>query len=275
MVEQAAKDSGYTRLFYHGSKKGGGFKIFRDWQYFTENKEYAKRYTDRGNAESLYTTYVKMDNPFDTRIAEVRKLFRDARMEYGMGELQENGLPDWTDGYDIADFIEENDLPYDSIVLDEGGDMVDGKPVSRGLSYVIRKSNQIKSADIITYDDSGKVIPLSQRFNTQNNDIRYSNRNQDQQSSLENQNEKLREDVKFSNSDSDGFHLSKGQQEYFKESKVRDDDGNMIPVYHKTSGDFYTFIRAKLGKFTINNANDARSREKATCNSVGSTIESF
>lgn len=195
MVEQAARDSGYTRLFYHGSKKGGGFKIFRDWQYFTENKEYAKRYTDRGNAESLYTTYVKMDNPFDTRIAEVRKLFRDARMEYGMGELQENGLPDWTDGYDIADFIDENDLPYDSIVLDEGGDMVDGKPVSRGLSYVIRKSNQIKSADIITYDDSGNVIPLSQRFNTQNNDIHYSNRNQDQQSSLEKQNEKLREDV--------------------------------------------------------------------------------
>ena len=195
IVEQAAKDSGYTRLFYHGSKKGGGFKIFRDWQYFTENKEYAKRYTDRGNAESLYTTYVKMDNPFDTRIAEVRKLFRDARMEYGMGELQENGLPDWTDGYDIADFIDENDLPYDSIVLDEGGDMVDGKPVSRGLSYVIRKSNQIKSADIITYDDSGNVIPLSQRFNTQNNDIRYSDRNQDQQSSLEKQNEKLREDV--------------------------------------------------------------------------------
>ena len=195
MVEQAAKDSGYTRLFYHGSKKGGGFTIFRDWQYFTENKEYAKRYTDRGNAESLYTTYVKMDNPFDTRIAEVRKLFRDARMEYGMGELQENGLPDWTDGYDIADFIDENDLPYDSIVLDEGGDMVDGKPVSRGLSYVIRKSNQIKSADIITYDDSGNVIPLSQRFNTQNNDIRYSNRNQDQQAALEKQNGKLREDV--------------------------------------------------------------------------------
>lgn len=195
MVEQAAKDSGYTRLFYHGSKKGGGFRIFRDWQYFTENKEYAKRCTEKGKAKSLYTTYVKMDNPFDTRITEVRKLFRDARMEYGMGELQENGLPDWTDGYDIADYIDENDLPYDSIVLDEGGDMVNGKPVSRSLSYVIRKSNQIKSADIITYDDSGNVIPLSQRFNTQNNDIRYSPRQQDQQAALEKQNEKLREDV--------------------------------------------------------------------------------
>ena len=195
LVEQAAKDSGYTRLFYHGSKKGGGFTVFKDWQYFTENKEYAKRYTDRGNAGSLYTTYVKMDNPFDTRIAEVRKLFQDARMEYGMGELQENGLPDWTDGYDIADYIDENDLSYDSIVLDEGGDMVDGKPVSRGLSYVIRNANQIKSADVITYDDNGKVIPLSERFNSQNNDIRYSQRQQDQQAALEKQNNKLREDV--------------------------------------------------------------------------------
>lgn len=176
MVKQAAIDAGYTQLFYHGSKKGGGFTVFRDWQYFTENRDYAKRYTDRSNEKSLYTTYVKMENPFDTRIDSVRDLFEDARMEYGMGELQENGLPDWTDGYDIADYIDENDLPYDSIVLDEGGDLVNGKPVSRGLSYVVRKSNQVKSADAVTYDDDGNVIPLSQRFDTGNQDIRYSNR---------------------------------------------------------------------------------------------------
>lgn len=176
MVKQAAIDAGYTQLFYHGSKKGGGFTVFRDWQYFTENRDYAKRYTDRSNEKSLYTTYVKMENPFDTRIDSVRDLFEDARMEYGMGELQENGLPDWTDGYDIADYIDENDLPYDSIVLDEGGDLVNGKPVSRGLSYVVRKSNQVKSADAVTYDDDGNVIPLSQRFDTGNEDIRYSTR---------------------------------------------------------------------------------------------------
>ena len=91
-----------------------------------------------------------MENPFDTRIDSVRDIFEDARMEYGMGELLENGLPDWTDGYDIADYIDENDLPYDSIVLDEGGDMVNGKPVRRGLSYVVRKSNHVKSADAVT-----------------------------------------------------------------------------------------------------------------------------
>ncbi len=178
MVDKAARDAGYTNLFYHGAKKGGGFTEFRDWSYFTENKEYAKRYTDRNAPGSLYTTYVKLDNPFDTRKPADRKLFDSIRNEYGLSEVQDTGLPDWTDGYDIADYIDENELDYDGIILDEGGDLVDGKPVSRGLSYVIRKSAQIKSADPVTYDDNGNVIPLSERFNTDNNDIRYSDRYQ-------------------------------------------------------------------------------------------------
>ena len=33
---------------------------------------------------------------------------------------------------------------------------------------------QIKSADPVTYDDNGNVIPLSERFKSENNDIRYS-----------------------------------------------------------------------------------------------------
>ena len=179
LVDAAAKAAGYKNLFYHGAKKGGGFTTFRGWSYFTENKGYAQRYSEAGNANSLYTTYVKMERPFDTRIPEVRELFDEARMEYGMGQLQDTGLPDWTDGYDLSEYIEENDLPYDGIVLDEGGDFVNGKPVSRGLSYVIRNSAQIKSADAVTYDDNGKVIPLSERFNSENDDIRYQLRDED------------------------------------------------------------------------------------------------
>ncbi len=179
LVDAAAKAAGYKNLFYHGAKKGGGFTTFRGWSYFTENKGYAQRYSEAGNANSLYTTYVKMERPFDTRIPEVRDLFDEARMEYGMGQLQDTGLPDWTDGYDLSEYIEENDLPYDGIVLDEGGDFVNGKPVSRGLSYVIRNSAQIKSADAVTYDDNGKVIPLSERFNSESDDIRYQMRDEE------------------------------------------------------------------------------------------------
>lgn len=178
MVQQAAKTAGYTKMFFHGAKKGGGFTRFREWSYFTENKQYAERYAQRDNPGSLYELYGKMDKPFDTRDNKTREIFEDIRNEYGLSDIQESGLPDWTDGYDITDYISANDLDYDTVILDEGGDMVDGKPVSRGLSYVIRKSNQVKSADVITYDDDGNIIPISQRFNEENEDIRYSLRNE-------------------------------------------------------------------------------------------------
>ena len=47
MVDEVAKKNGFNNLFYHGAKKGGGFTIFKDWSYFTENKQYAERYTHR------------------------------------------------------------------------------------------------------------------------------------------------------------------------------------------------------------------------------------
>ncbi len=39
--------------------------------------------------------------------------------------------------------------------------------------YFVKDPNQIKSADPITYDDSKNIIPISQRFNSGSNDIRF------------------------------------------------------------------------------------------------------
>lgn len=39
-------------------------------------------------------------------------------------------------------------------------------------------------------------------------------------------------DIRYSLSDSDGKQLSKGQQEYFKDSKMRDENGNLMVMYH-------------------------------------------
>ena len=44
---------------------------------------------------------------------------------------------------------------------------------------VLWDNRLIKSADTVTYDDNGNIIPLSERFNTENNDIRYSDRDSD------------------------------------------------------------------------------------------------
>lgn len=45
--------------------------------------------------------------------------------------------------------------------------------------------------------------------------------------------------------DSEGNELSAEQQEFFKNSKVRDEDGNLLVVYHGTDADFTVFDRTK------------------------------
>lgn len=45
--------------------------------------------------------------------------------------------------------------------------------------YVFFDAEQVKSADPVTYDDNGNVIPLSQRFNAEDPDIRFSERDSD------------------------------------------------------------------------------------------------
>lgn len=56
--------------------------------------------------------------------------------------------------------------------------------------------------------------------------------------------------TKYSLSDNQGRTLSKEQQEYFKDSKIRDEEGNLLTVYHGTDNDFNVFKR-KPGKRNI------------------------
>lgn len=64
-------------------------------------------------------------------------------------------------------------------------------------------------------------------------------------------------DVRFSmRVDSEGRKLSEAQQEFFKDSKVRDEEGRLLTVYHATDNDFTVFDREKLGMVTDSNADD-------------------
>ena len=54
-------------------------------------------------------------------------------------------------------------------------------------------------------------------------------------------------DVQLSLKDSEGNTLTEAQQEYFKDSKVRDENGNLLVVYHGTTEDFTVFERGDIG----------------------------
>ena len=51
----------------------------------------------------------------------------------------------------------------------------------------------------------------------------------------------------YSRKDSAGRTLTDEQAEYFKDSKVRDENGNLLVVYHGTDADFTVFDRNKIG----------------------------
>lgn len=172
---------GSPKVMYHGTPYGG-FTVFKDWQYFTDNEEYAGHYQEpsassiRGRYNPAtnamtYAVYLNVKKPFDTRDPKIRKIWKEEFYDhYSRTPLSDKGLPDWTDGIDLVEFIEDNDYDYDAIILDEGAVGGYGDDVkSRGISVVVRSSNQIKSAT----DNIGTFDPDNPDINYQVRDLSH------------------------------------------------------------------------------------------------------
>ena len=53
-----------------------------------------------------------------------------------------SGLPDWTEGMSIAEYIYKYNMNYDIVLLDEGNMIIDGKIIrDDGISYMILNDN--------------------------------------------------------------------------------------------------------------------------------------
>ena len=186
-----------------GTADGRGF-------YFTTDRDYALGYkTPDGQ---LFEVFLNIEKPlsYDKKTitkAQLRKILKEAdRVEY-----EQEG-----EHYMLSNYANYNDVGIDGAV-NEGANLeydyadndvelvgsliggsgsfdlimdavkkVTGKsgmiaPKDNGtIHYVVTDPAGIKSADPVTYDDQGNVIPLSQRFNPENEDIRFrmSNNNQ-------------------------------------------------------------------------------------------------
>ena len=123
-------------------------------------------------------------------------------------------------GRDIerSSFLTSSELGKEQLseAMGKGFDSVKGYYAGLGVpEYLTTKPNQIKLADPVTRDNAGNVIPLSERFNKQSNDIRYQRAQQ--------------ETPEFKN--------------WFGESKVVDAEGKPLVMYHGTRSpqDFNTF----------------------------------
>ena len=191
-------EQGRLLVMHHGTPNGG-FTKFRSGTYFTQNASYADVYQSPGassistkkgaEAPMTYKVYLDIKKPFDTRNAKERRIFlQEFYRKYGTGTpLADSGLPDWVDGMDLQEFIEEMGYDYDGLILDEGGVGGYGDDVkSRGLSYVVFSSEQVK--------DVGNKTP------TDDPDFRYSERDPELEKVnkvLEKENAQLKHDVAY------------------------------------------------------------------------------
>ena len=102
-------------------------------------------------------------------------------------------------------------------------------------SSISQKTNSVKSDKNTIINSNMQNIENNAKNSITNDDIRYLKKST---STLKTVKDNL------------GRSLSKQQQEYFKNSKVRDENGNLKEVYHGTPYDFNIFKYDKLGENT-------------------------
>lgn len=196
MVDEAAEEAGYKTIAYHGTNADFNqfTKTMTGSHWFTNMVKVATRYGD-----NVKKFYLKQQSPYRetqvigkgwdggfheyrgavfTRSVGAHPFIADGvkadsflRTHYGDQDAEAfflTGLGNIAKGNaDIAETTRAGET------LSEYLDRVESDDVALEI-YAVVNSSDIKSADPVTYDNAGNVIPLSQRFNPDSPDIRFS-----------------------------------------------------------------------------------------------------
>ena len=186
MVDEAAKRAGYTIKAFHGTpdkaftsfdyKKIGSNTdagIFGHGFYFTTDENTAKIYaTEKGNTMPVF---LKVDKAWWAvahrdieQVAEELGMSENALTLRGYGGKGKIVTPTMEQSRQFSAHLKDNG--YNSVIVQHG---------KNNYEIVVFDSSQVKSSDPVTYDEDGKVIPLSKRFNAKEDDIRYQARRTD------------------------------------------------------------------------------------------------
>lgn len=202
MVDDAAKRAGYnTGPVWHGTNEV--FDVFQERKtpkknemfsfgfHFTKSRDLSEQYGTR-----QVKGYLRIQNLLDVE----QVVYRDSdvgqwvervapRTRWWPSEGREAGylrnMLDVLPGRRAARVVQE--AGYDGIfyraVLGKM-EVMGQRIIAEGDSFIVFSSEQIKSADPVTYDDDGNVIPLSKRFNPASKKITESSKSQVMQALL-------------------------------------------------------------------------------------------
>ena len=137
----------------------------------------ASGFKTKEEAEAWRENYIK-ENPDSPLVKDADHIIVDETAILGQAgpttdeqtQIAKEGGYDGNIQYNIVDVGDTEMYEEDGVFRER----VDEEALKPRTNYIAFEPSQIKSADPVTYDDAGNVIPLSERFNPENKDIRYS-----------------------------------------------------------------------------------------------------
>lgn len=202
-------EDGNPKVVYHGT--GSEFYTFRKTSdinelgagyYFSDSYEMAERYAtdetladnrfrveelafeiftdEMGHSEEDYDDNEFVDDYNKSYDLAVERLFGNGRVISAFLNIEKPNIlsresPDFDPAFQYGfNYHNEGAMAklYNDGIIDEM--FAERHKGLTGNQYVAFSPNQIKSADPVTYDDNGNVIPLSERFNPRKEDVRFS-----------------------------------------------------------------------------------------------------
>jgi hypothetical protein len=156
-LEGSNKVNSVPTKVYHGTPND--FKGEPNFPlYLTSDKNYADIY--KNPSASSLSSGKKAGNPItkeftvnpnakvlDSRTQEGKELLKEYWSNYSVSGEQvktKSGLPDWTEGTNLEEFLQEKGYKFDAILLDEGGVPSNNGTKSRGVSFVALNKNAFK-----------------------------------------------------------------------------------------------------------------------------------
>ena len=149
-----ATDRDSTRVMKLYAKLGKTFEIYRDYGDW-HGKNAAEMMVETEEWEGLAEYDETKFNEIEARLREI-------------AEMPDNAHTDTV----LREYLQS--LGWDSITYENRFEDADESWTDENWSHIVFDPEDVKSADPVTYDDNGNVIPLSERFQTNNPDIRYS-----------------------------------------------------------------------------------------------------
>ncbi len=200
--------------------------------------EYFKQY-GRSSEKGNYALYAKLENPLVVdchgnnwhNIGWLGENWRDSN-----GKPAEN-IKEYRTTRQVAKYAYEND--YDGVIFknikDDGGRGTE--PGIADYIAVAFKPENVKSADAVTYDNNNEIIPLEERFNEKNADIRYAKRENEKYSY---EYFKTKPDMKVTSiNDKNDYSVGKAK----RESVVNDGINSALSVGHKDKqGNIFVYV---------------------------------